>query len=698
MSPGSHRQKFVGWAFLVTLVAALLVGLAAIPAPQVPAASEHSLPRALSVPEPAAASHNTQSSSASGPKPVYRAAPSLTADGQDPAAIGLSWTDTTTGTFTNFTVQEASQMSAWSYSTVAVLTTQASTTYVASGLSPGTDYDWQVVENYQTCFLLSCSFNSQTTNPLNLTQPAVAYLNATAVTSTSVTLNWTNNATYGALITFVSYSVWKEVNGGTPSQVTSISTESTTSYVAGLLAGTNYSFLVKTSDCIAACGSGNPVTEATQSNLVTIGAPQTLSVSVFALHGTIDSGQSDFFTCTPTGGKSPFTYSWDFGNGTLVRGTASESVLLATGLVTITCQVTDAEPSTASQSVSVLVNPILHVTVSKNRVGADVGETIAFSCTAVNGTTPYTLAWTFGDGSTSTIAAPSYAYTTPGPYVPTCLVSDTAGATEAPSLPIVISPALGVSASASSTSAAPGTQLTFAATATNGSGTYTLYSWSFGSGASASGARVTYAFPSSQTATVQVQVIDSNGAATSGSITVHISPISVTATRTTASATTGEVVSFTSTASGGAGGPFNFTWSFGDGHVGFGATVNHAYASTGNYTPTLTVKDRLGATNTTRLAPFTVATAPGPFSWFTGWVALGIVVTVVVLLVVLLLVRTRRAQALELAKTASPYIPPTDPKGTIFGSKVCEFCGTTNLPIRTTCRQCGKPLPKGQGA
>lgn len=88
----------------------------------------------------------------SAPARATPAAAALSVAGQSPAAIGLSWTDATTGTFTNYTLQEASQPSLWAFSTVAVITTAATTTFVVSGISPGEDYDWQVIENYQTCF------------------------------------------------------------------------------------------------------------------------------------------------------------------------------------------------------------------------------------------------------------------------------------------------------------------------------------------------------------------------------------------------------------------------------------------------------------------------------------------------------------------------------------------------------------------
>lgn len=505
------------------------------------------------------------------PSSGFAAAPVLSLDGQSPAAIGLSWTDTTSGTFTNYTVLEASQMSGWTYSTAAVVTNAGTTTDVASGLSPGAIYDWEVEENYQTCVLFLCTPNSVATNVLNLTQPTVAYVNATGITSTSATLNWNNNATYSSLIAFESYAVWDEVNGASPTLVTTISSEAVTSYVVTLLAGTSYSFFLKTSDCVSGCGGGAPASSVTQSNLITLGTPQTLSVTVFAQHSTIDLGQSDYFTCTPNGGKSPFSYAWNFATGTYVSGNASESVTLSTmGALTVHCQIADAEPSTASSSVGVQVNPPLEVTLTKNRTSADVGQSIAFTCSIVNGTTPYTISWAFGDGSTSTLESPTYAYSNPGNYAPTCLVSDSVGAEQAPSTPIVISPTLDVRATASSVTAALGTLLGFTAVASNGSGDYLNYTWNFGSGVTAKGVQVNHSFSSTQDSPITVKVTDSNGASETGTVTVNVNAIVVSVTPLVTSVATGKSVTFTASASGGAGGPYNFTWTFGDGTTGYG--------------------------------------------------------------------------------------------------------------------------------
>jgi PKD repeat protein len=52
----------------------------------------------------------------------------------------------------------------------------------------------------------------------------------------------------------------------------------------------------------------------------------------------------------------------------------------------------------------------------------------------------------------------------------------------------------------------------------------------------------------------------------------------------------GQYVWFTASASGGTG-PYNFTWTFGDGATGTGSTVYHAYSTTGSYNVLLTAKD-----------------------------------------------------------------------------------------------------------
>jgi hypothetical protein len=623
------------------------------------------------------------------------AGPTLLATGQSPAAIALSWSDGTSGTFVNYSVEEGSAASKWVLEPVQVITSDTTTTTVVGGVSPSVNYTWRVVENYETCFII-CNPGSVSTDILNLSQPSVAFLYATGVTSTGATLHWTNNATYGGGIAFDEYVIFEEKNDASPAPVATFSDVSTQSDALTLTSGASYSFFLETTDCVGGCGGSTPVLSTTESNILTLGTPEPLSVTVFADHSTLDLGQSDLFTCTPIGGESPFTYEWNFGNGSYFPGVTSQSAVLAsTGTVSVTCKVTDAEPSSASGVADVLVNPPLRAVASLNRSTADEGQAIAYSCTPVNGTYPYSVAWNLGDGTVVTTGNGTHVYSTAGDYAPTCTVTDSADAQVAPAFPLVISPAVSVTASASSIAAAPGTSLNFAAAASNGSGTYRSYNWTFGNGAIASGANVSYAFPGIGHFTVAVAVRDSNGASASGTVTILVSDVAVAIESAPTSATAGSSVTFAAVGSGGAGGPYNYTWDFGDGTIGYGAKVAHAYSKTGTFDPTVTVTDRLGASNSTRLNVVSVAAAPGDFDWLTGWAVLALGAAVALVLALFVFARRRRAEAAELeAAPSSAYVPPTDPKRTIRGRKVCENCGAANLPVRTTCSHCGKPLPR----
>jgi PKD domain len=623
------------------------------------------------------------------------AAPVLSAPGDTPSVVSLSWQDGTADTFENYTLEEASQASGWALSTVAVFTSDTTTSYAVTGVSPSVDYDWQVVEHYEDCVLVFCTQDTATTNLLNLTQPAVAFLNDTGLTSTNVDLHWTNNATYGGLVSFASYQVYENANGTGSTLIATITSAGTRSYSQTLTSGGGYSFYVETSDCTAGCGGGSPTVSTTESNVLTVGALESLAVNVFAQHGTIDLGQSDFFTCTASGGESPYHYQWQFGvSGTYAAGSNSESATFnATGTQVAYCKVTDAEPSSETNTADVLVNPALVVVASVNRSAADEGQKVKFTCYGVGGTTPYTLLWSFGDGDTSSAGNQTHTYLLAGDDAPTCQVSDDVGSVLAPSFALVVSPPLTTTANASWSAAAPGTALTFTANPVNGSGTYSAYDWTFGPGVTSAGRQVAHAFTTLGEQTVDLSVSDSNGATASTSVVVDISPLTVLVAPTATSVTSGSSVTFTATASGGAGGPYTFNWSFGDGEYASGQTVHHSYTATGTVVPMLRVTDRLGAVNTTSIDSIHVSAVPAPLAGFADLLILGIAIVVAIIVGLVVLSRRRAAESAEL-EASSAYVPPTDPKKTIRGRKVCPSCGSTNLPIRTTCSHCGKPLPR----
>jgi PKD repeat protein len=691
MSPGRAARAIPRAAVVLIAFVLVVTGTATVLAIGPPPGRSASVSAA-----PGSVGYNSRASPASDAS-APSAAPTLGSTGRSPAAIALSWSDGAPGgsTVNNYTVESGSAATGWRLVTAVVISAAATLSTTVSGLSPSENHTWLVDENYETCLIL-CSFGSVDTNLLNLSQPSVAFLNATSVTSSSATLHWTNNASYGGGLAFDQYSVYEEKNGADPALVETFTSAGTLSYAASLAAGASYSFFVVTSDCTAGCGGGSPTLSTTQSNILTLGTPETLSVLVVADRTPIDLGQSDLFTCTAIGGESPFSYAWDFGSGTLVPGAANEgAILTATGTVSVTCQVTDAEPVEATGGAGVVVDPPLIVVASLNRTSADVGQAVGYTCAPVNGSLPYSITWNFGDSTESSVGSGTHTFLTAGSYAPSCTVSDGAGATLAPAFPLVISPPVAVVASVSSPAAAPDTSLHFGASPSNGSGTYASYEWTFAPGVTTAGASATYAFLAPGRYTVAVTVRDSNNGSATGSVSVTVTNIAITLANPPTSAVKGVSSTFAATASGGAGGPYNYTWHFGDGAVGYGASIGHVYSSTGKFTPTLTVSDRLGASRSTTLDAVSVAVAPAALDWLTGWVVLAIAAAIAAVLALFVFVRRRRAESAALAAApSSAYVPPTDPKRTIRGKKICGNCGASNLPVRTTCAHCGKPLPR----
>jgi hypothetical protein len=172
------------------------------------------------------------------------------------------------------------------------------------GLASGTTY-WWYVHAVDGCF---GTYNS---NTFQLTQPSVATLDSTLATPTSVTLSWNNFAVYGQDLSFTSYVVSQSINGGTWTTVTTLTDVSSTSYtVPALSPGTTYAFEIRTNDNIG--GTNSPTTSNEVSQII----PPALSAAATASPASVQTGQSVSFTCAASGGEAPYTYSWNFGDGT----------------------------------------------------------------------------------------------------------------------------------------------------------------------------------------------------------------------------------------------------------------------------------------------------------------------------------------------------------------------------------------------
>ena len=129
----------------------------------------------------------------------------------------------------------------------------------------------------------------------------------------------------------------------------------------------------------------------------------------------------------------------------------------------------------------------------------------------------------------------------------------------------------------------------------SGPGT-TAVLWDFGDGVEDLGLDVQHSY-SHGWYTVAVNATDRWGdSATDDHPVAAVETISVSASLSTQSGAAPLTVTFRSTAAGGAGPPYQYRWSFGDGFVATTANTSHTYDSVGTYLVSLSVNDSARAT------------------------------------------------------------------------------------------------------
>ena len=137
------------------------------------------------------------------------------------------------------------------------------------------------------------------------------------------------------------------------------------------------------------------------------------------------------FTGSASGGTAPYSYSWNFGDGSAASTVQNPSHTYSNaGTYTATLTVTDSSSpaKTATANVTITVSAVgnpLKATASAVPSSGQVPLNVAFTGSAAGGTPPYSYSWNFGDGSAaSTAQNPSHTYSNAGTYTAALTVTD----------------------------------------------------------------------------------------------------------------------------------------------------------------------------------------------------------------------------------------------------------------------------------
>ncbi len=236
-----------------------------------------------------------------------------------------------------------------------------------------------------------------------------------------------------------------------------------------------------------------------------ISANSSLQASFTLAPSAPNTNQSISFTASPIGGTSPYSYSWDFGDGTtssIVNPTHSYN---NAAIFSVILTITDSRGGTASSSRQITVNsapppPALTSSFSYLPSSPTTSIVVSFSSQASGGVSPYSFNWSFGDGATGAGSSALHSYIQAGSYTVTLSVTDSAkvGVTAYQSLNVAAGGPIPPIPLATSFTQNPGTLVTgtmatFTATATGGTGPYS-YSWNFGDGGTTTGATAGHSY------------------------------------------------------------------------------------------------------------------------------------------------------------------------------------------------------------
>ena len=326
----------------------------------------------------------------------------------------------------------------------------------------------------------------------------------------------------------------------------------------------------------------------------------------------------------PAGSPFALSYAWSFGDGATASGPSPVHTYATNAAFTVTLTVTTPSGGAASSTTTATIAPAdtpldTAPTVKVNGpYTGTVNNAVTFSSggTSDPNNAALTYVWSFGDGGTGSGASPTHSYVAAGTYSVVLTVGNGSNTVAAGTTATITggTPTPNLTASAGGPyTGNVNRPVHFDGTGTTDpSGRQLTYLWDFGDGSTGGSSQPSHTYAASGTYTVSVNVTD--GATGNGNATTQVTVGGPAPESIAASAggpytdVTGHTITFdASSSTDSLDNPVTYTWNFGDGTTGSGATPAHAYSTAGTYTATVTVSS--GTVSGTATASARIATA-----------------------------------------------------------------------------------------
>lgn len=340
-----------------------------------------------------------------------------------------------------------------------------------------------------------------------------------------------------------------------------------------------------------------------------------LALSVVANVTASDGAATVGFTGVASGGVTPYTTTWVFGDGGAASTPVASHRYTTPGAYTARLFLNDSVGQSISRTWNVTINGALTLAPVATPMKVIVGSPVIFTSGLQGGTAPISLSWDFGDGSSGSAALdPRHTYNATG--------NETVSVTAVDALSKLVTATITVEVVAGPLTAdvyalppigdAP-LVVSFSSFVSGGIPPYAVF-WSFGDGHDSNASDPTHNYTASGSYLVKFYAADSQGDYRVRYLNVTAltpQPLTAQPIESTSQGMAPLNVSFSAIPSGGSGTGYTFTWNFGDGAVGSGSAPTHEYTQPGLYTPTVLLSDSAGDAATKALPPITITATSG---------------------------------------------------------------------------------------